>query len=336
MVKPGVFSFEIPDLYRTTRNERKGTFVNPWQASLKRANLSKFFKTRLDKTLNYPVGKPLPTLPFTEERCNAFMNSKLAVWWLGHSSCLCNLNGRLILTDPILGNAGVGPLGMVRKAPAPITAWSELPGVDTVLCSHNHFDHLSVDSMRDIEKAFHPTFVCGTGVEPLLTKAGVPEERIHACSWWDRADIGGMTVTFVPAQHWSRRGVHDRNQTLWGGFVAELDGKRLFYPGDTGYNKGLFQTIAQLGPMDLSLLPIGCGHPEAVAGYQHVHSEGALRIHDDVGSRCSLAIHHGTYPTGLATESLQSPGAEMAGLAGQRGKGDVHVGQVGMVVMAEE
>ncbi|KAG9394377.1 metallo hydrolase [Carpediemonas membranifera] len=324
--------FQPPSQFQTTKKHR--TFVNPWDRMVKWFVISRaptFFKTRVDKAIHFAPGSPLPTTPFTLQKKKDFLAAPVSSLWIGHATVYFQIKGRLMITDPVIGRVG-GKFGIKRSAPPPIKSWSDLPGVDTVLISHDHMDHLNKASVKELNEHFEPTFVCGEGVDKLLHKWGVPVDRIRTCRWWDRVDVRGTSVTFLPAQHWSQRGIHDRNTRLWGGFLVECEGKKVFYTGDTGYNSDLFKTIGTLGPMDMSLLPIGCGQPEELMRYQHVNPAAALKIHEDVQSRCTVAVHHGTYPSGMAAETLKSPGEEMAELARQQGKADcVRVGNVGLM-----
>ena len=216
--------------------------------------------------------------------------------WIGHSTCLISIGGRTFLTDPVMGH-----LGPIRRNVAPALDFDSLPHIDAVLMSHNHRDHLDAPTIKRLER--FETVVAAEALGTWLTRSGCDA---HDLRWWDSIDVGGVTVTAVPAQHWSRRGVKDTNRTHWCGFVLEAEGRVAYYAGDTGYFRG-FKMIGERWNtgIDLALLPIGAYDPEWFMSGQHQNPEDAGQSARDVGARSTLAVHWGTFK--LTDEPLDEP-----------------------------
>jgi L-ascorbate metabolism protein UlaG (beta-lactamase superfamily) len=217
--------------------------------------------------------------------------------WIGHATWLVRMGGRSIVTDPIWSDS-LG-LGLRRNMPAGMTLDEAAP--DIVLVTHNHRDHLDAPTLRAIGPRAH--YVAGIGNGAILRSLGA--QRVTELEWWQPVDIEGVRVTFVPSQHWSQRGAFDRNQTLWGGFVVESGGRRVYHAGDTAYFNG-FRTIGERFPgIDAALLPIGAYDPEWFMRSQHMNPDDALRAFLDLGARLLCAMHWGTFK--LTDEPLDEP-----------------------------
>ena len=242
--------------------------------------------------------------------------------WVGHSTFLLQLAGLNILTDPhFSGRASPLRFAGPKRLSAPGLKLDDLPPIDLVLVSHNHYDHLDEASVRAIAAA-HPRarfFV------PLGLAAWFRRRHINAVTeldWWQSGEAGPARVSAVPVQHFSGRGLHDRDATLWCGFVLELGGRRVFFAGDTGYSQDFADIAARFPPMDLCLLPIGAYDPRWFMSPVHVDPEEAVRIHRDLRSRLSVAMHWGTFR--LTAEPLDEPPQKLAralaaaGIAPQR------------------
>ena len=230
--------------------------------------------------------------------------------WIGHATFLVQLGGLNILTDPHF-TARASPLqfaGPKRLMP-PGLALRDLPALDVILISHNHYDHLDDGSVRWLAR-HHPkaVFVVPLGLRRWLQRRHVG--NAVELDWWQRHDGHGFSVTGVPAQHFSGRWHNDRNRTLWCGFVLEAAGKKVFFAGDTGYSKDFADIGERLGPMDLALLPIGAYEPRWFMKSMHVNPEEAVRIHKDIASRQSAAMHWGTFR--LTEEPMDEPPKALA------------------------
>lgn len=257
------------------------------------------------------------------------------VTWAGHSSFALQVEGLLFMTDPVWSKRcspikGIGPK---RRHKAPFTL-EELGGVNFVLISHNHYDHLDKKCVKKIAKLYPNTcFVVPRGVGRWMQKRGI--DHVIELDWWQShtSSFGSLSVhiTAVPAQHFSGRGLFDQNKTLWSGFVVEIHNKarllrRFYYAGDTGYNARDFKEIGSVfGEMDLSLIPIGAYTPRAFQNPMHVDPKGAITIHNEVGSSLSLGCHWHTFK--LSSEDTWLPAYELEKLknAGALRKGDFRV-----------
>jgi N-acyl-phosphatidylethanolamine-hydrolysing phospholipase D len=225
--------------------------------------------------------------------------------WIGHSSFLLQFGGRNLVTDPHL-TPRASPLrsaGPLRLNP-PALDFADLPALDLALISHNHYDHLDEATVVRLARE-HPQLHF---VVPLGLKAWFAQRRIHAVTeldWWQHADIAGVRVHAVPAQHFSGRGANDRNATLWCGFVVEAERRRCYFAGDTGYSPDFVDIGARFAPIDLALIPIGAYAPRWFMHTMHINPDEAVRIHRDIGSRQSVAMHWGTFR--LTEEPIDEP-----------------------------
>ncbi len=215
--------------------------------------------------------------------------------WLGHASWLVQLDGVSLLIDPVLGDTIPG---FIRRNTPPGVPVGGLPRITASLVSHNHFDHLDLPTLRQVGAPI----VGGLGLARYFQRARLPVTELD---WWGSTRVGPVTVHFVPAQHWSRRGVNDANETLWGCFVVEGTSARVYHSGDTAYFEG-FQEIGRRFPaLDAALLPIGAYDPEWFMSRQHMNPEEAVRAFVDLGARRFLAMHWGTFK--LTDEPLDEP-----------------------------
>lgn len=217
------------------------------------------------------------------------IGSGLRVTWLGHSTLLIECDGVRVLTDPVFGDRAspVSFAGARRFHPAPVRI-RELPELDAILLSHDHYDHLCVSSLRELARRGVP-IVTSLGVGARLEALGFAPERIVELDWWEAHALprAGMTFTATPAQHFSGRSLTDRNSTLWSSWVLSTERHRLFFSGDTGLTTE-FMTIAQrLGPFDLVMLEVGAWHP--AWGDIHLGPANALRALEWLGGGGALA-----------------------------------------------
>ncbi len=254
------------------------------------------------------------------------VSSPLAAWarppetglratWLGHSTLLCEIDGARILTDPVFGERA-SPLRFVgprRFHPVPARL-EELPPLDAVLLSHDHYDHLCAETVAELGRRRVP-FVTSLGVGAHLVELGVDPARITELDWGERAEVGRVTLWATPAQHFSGRGLGDRNRTLWSSWVIAGDRHKIFFSGDTGLSDD-FREIGRLhGPFDLVLLEVGAFHP----AWSNIHlgPENALEAHARLGSGALLPVHWGTFD--LALHAWDEPAETLVRLGEARG-----------------
>jgi len=254
------------------------------------------------KTGNWKTPSTDPTLkkpPFGEP-------ASTCVTFINHSSFLICTEQVNILVDPVYSER-VSPfdfIGPKRMRSAGIE-FDDLPRIHLVLITHNHYDHLDMPTIRQIQKKYQPRFIVPLGVKAQLLREGI--SLVDEMDWWQKVDFNdAISVTSVPAQHFSGRGMLDRDKTLWCGYALGLANGRLYFAGDTGYTSGLFEMISEkLGPVDLAIIPIGAYKPQWFMSPIHCSPEEAVRIHLAIGSRKSIACHFGTFP--LADDSQEEP-----------------------------
>jgi L-ascorbate metabolism protein UlaG (beta-lactamase superfamily) len=215
--------------------------------------------------------------------------------WLGHASWLVQLDGVSLLIDPALRPTLFG--GIARNV-EPGLAIEALPRIDAQLVSHNHYDHLDLPTLT----AVGAPVVAGLGLTRLFRGEGLPCTEL---GWWQATRVGEVRITFVPAQHWSRRGPFDANATLWGGFVIEGRGATVYHSGDTAWFEGFAEIGRRFPGIDAALLPIGAYDPAWFMESQHMNPEQALAAFGALGARIFLAMHWGTFK--LTDEPLEEP-----------------------------
>jgi L-ascorbate metabolism protein UlaG (beta-lactamase superfamily) len=221
------------------------------------------------------------------------------VTWLGHASFLVQLDGVSLLVDPALKPALFG--GISRNVP-PGVRIEDLPPIDAVLVTHSHYDHLDLATLEEVKAPV----IAGLGLERWFRERGLSATEL---GWWATTPVRGVRVTFVPAQHWSRRGLFDTNTTLWGGFVIEGSRATIYHSGDTAWFDGFAEIGRRFPHIDAALLPIGAYDPEWFMSAQHVTPELALRAFRDLGAATFVAMHWGTFK--LTDEPLDEPPARL-------------------------
>jgi L-ascorbate metabolism protein UlaG (beta-lactamase superfamily) len=215
--------------------------------------------------------------------------------WVGHASWLIQLDGISLLVDPIFSDR-IGP--GVRRFVPPAIAVAELPKIDAQLVTHNHRDHLDVPSLKAVGRPV----IAGLGLARFFARQALDCSELD---WWATTRVGAVSVRFVPSQHWSRRGLGDQNETLWGGFVIEGSSARIYHSGDTAYFEGFTEIGQRVGSIDAALLPIGAYEPAWFMSKQHMNPEEAARAFTDLGAREFVAMHWGTFQ--LTDEPMDEP-----------------------------
>lgn len=241
---------------------------------------------------------------------------KTQVTWIGHSSFLIQYNGINILTDPVFSDrtSPVSFVGPTRLSPLGLT-FEQLPKIDYVLISHNHYDHLDTRSL--IQLGDHPKYFVPLGIKQWFKNTKL-NYTVNELDWWDTLKEPELKITSVPAQHFSSRTLLDFNETLWCGWVIDFgQDRKIYFAGDTGFSKHFKEIGSRIGPMELSLIPIGAYEPRHILKHIHVNPEEAVKIHKDVKSKNSLGMHWGTFR--LTGEPSLEPPRELRSILNKYG-----------------
>jgi L-ascorbate metabolism protein UlaG (beta-lactamase superfamily) len=274
-------------------------FLNP--AGVKAKGLPDVFKWMRERKpgkwekKNVKFGaKPLPRY-----------DNGVRITFVNHSTFLIQVDGVNILTDPVWSER-VSPFtfaGPQRMRP-PGIALDDLPKIDLVLLSHNHYDHLDIATVKHIHDKYNPQFIVPLGVGAYLKSKKI--DQVKELDWWQTEAFGtGFTIESVPAQHFSGRGTFDRDGTLWCGYCIHGRHGNIYFAGDTGYNPATFKEIGLRTKPTISIIPIGAFKPEWFMSPIHCSPQEAVQIHKDLKSPQSIASHFGTFP--LADDGCDDP-----------------------------
>lgn len=261
-----------------------------------------------------PIGKPTRPIPLAKPSF-AGPAADLAITWLGHASALLEVDGMRVLADPVWSER-VSPspkVGPKRMHPVPVRL-DELPALDAVIISHDHYDHLDHDTVQLLRDAHQAPFLVPIGVGGHLRCWGVPDDRIIELDWDQQHQIGDLTITCTQARHFSGRGL-TRNDTLWSSWAVAGPAHRVFFGGDTGYTPAFAEIGEKYGPFDVGLIPIGA-YDQRWADI-HVNPEDAVQMLLDVQARVLLPIHWGTFD--LAFHSWSEPVTRLLAAAALKG-----------------
>jgi N-acyl-phosphatidylethanolamine-hydrolysing phospholipase D len=291
-----------------------GSFRNPWPDSNLHTgrDVLRFLGERRTQTRaptpargSFPVSHPAIQHPRADV-------TDFTATWIGHSTVLLQFGGLNVLTDPVFSQRAfpvqwTGP----RRVMDPALPIHELPPLDLVLLSHNHYDHLDRPAVKRIARE-HPgtTWIVPLGLGPYIRGWGARD--IVELDWWQHTAINGMSVTATPARHFSGRGLLDRNKSLWCGFAFAKNGMRAYFAGDTAYHPEFGEIGARCGPFDCVMIPIGAYDPRWFMHIVHVNPEEAVQIYQDVVAPHAgnplplmLGIHWGTFR--LTDEPMDEP-----------------------------
>ncbi len=252
---------------------------------------------------------PQPPHPAFDPPPDQVAPGTAALTFIGHATFLIRLHSLILLTDPVFSDrcspvSWAGP----RRAHPPGLPLDDLPPVDLVVLSHNHYDHMDLPSLRRIAARGTRHAITSAGNAPLLREAGFT--RVDELDWWEGASAGSWQVTATPARHFSRRGFSDANATLWCGFDLQGPDGHVFFAGDSGTGPHWNDVQQRLGPPDLALLPIGAYEPRWLMAPVHMNPAEAAQAHRDLGARQSVGMHFGTFQ--LTDEAIDAPLRDLA------------------------
>ncbi|MCX8501258.1 MAG: MBL fold metallo-hydrolase [Alphaproteobacteria bacterium] len=316
-----------PDFDPTKPHHRKDGFANRYldrmQERKQRPNVFKWMINR--KLEKRPPPRPglitgvAPNLPLIHQTTEA-----VRVTWVGHSTLLLQIDGVNILTDPIWSQrasplASVGP----KRHQPPGIGFAELPHIDLVLISHNHYDHLDEPTVQRLmnQPGGSPQFIVPLGVNywfrdsikgAVIAGSG---QNVQALDWDQSSQIAGktapITIEFLAVQHWSARGLNDRYATLWGSYAILHPKFKFWFAGDLGYSKDSQDIGARIGGFDLAAIPIGAYDPAYIMKKSHINPSEAVQVFKDVQAKQAFGIHWGTFE-GLTDEPLDEPPQRLA------------------------
>lgn len=324
MIQPDASSAKPHHTQEGFKNNYIGTVDKGW------GELFRWQLERRQQGLPRPPDAPTPRQTSNLTRISAYQadfahqpSLAPAITWVGHASMLVQAGGLNVLTDPMFSQRAspIQLVGPVRAQP-PGLALSDLPPIDVVVISHNHYDHLDRQSVVEIARRSQAAgtrtlFLVPLGLRSWFNDLGLTHTR--EMDWWDSHTERGVTFHFTPTQHWSARGIGDRSRTLWGGWAAMSTDLHWYFAGDTGYSKDFVDTAARFAPLhtvdqgggfDLAMIPLGAYQPRWFLAEQHVNPEEAVQIHLDLKAQRSVGIHWGTFE--ISDESLDQPPKDLA------------------------
>ena len=298
--------------------QENGRYINPWMKD--RPSPAKFFISRKigPNNLNIPRSKteldeklPVHPPPWMPDPGN-FRPTRARVTWLGHATILAEVDGQTVLCDPLFSDraSAVQFAGPQRYRPPPCGV-TDLPHISAVVISHNHYDHLDLNTVKTLVK-LQPNIVwfvpMGTG-QWMKDNTVVQKDKVKEMTWWQEEELDEtqLRIVMTPANHWCKRGIGDDNKMLWGSWAVMGPTTRFWFGGDTGYCEAFKQIGDKFGPFDLAAIPIGNYQPNWFMKYQHVHPGEAVEIHKDIRSRKSIGIHWGTYKFWSTENYLEPP-----------------------------
>jgi N-acyl-phosphatidylethanolamine-hydrolysing phospholipase D len=282
---------------------------------------TRFFLARIWSSTFSPRTANLPRVPNDGAALRDNRNQAL-VTWVGHATLLVQLEGVNLLTDPQWSKrASPVRFGGSRRVTPPGLRFEDLPPIHLVLISHDHYDHLDLATVTRLAAVHRPRFVVPLGLKAWFAERGVTD--VEELDWWQSRRERGLTLTCLPAQHFSGRTLWDRNRRLWSGWAVQGRGKRFFFAGDTAYYDIFKEIGTRLGPFDLAAVPIGAYLPATIMKSGHTTPEEAVQVFEDVRARQLIPIHWGTFD--LADEPLDEPPRRLEGEARRRGLGSDRV-----------
>jgi L-ascorbate metabolism protein UlaG (beta-lactamase superfamily) len=291
---------QLRERYRRSPQWRDGVFVNavPTELSVTLRDVPGLILSMLRPTPDREPAQPLPMLPIDASTLGGLPPHATRVHWLGHSAVLLEIGGLVVLLDPMMGpRPAPFPFGArTRYAPGlPITV-EQLPPIDVVIISHDHYDHLDHGTILQL-KSITRQWVTSLGVARHLEAWGVAAQDIHELDWHDNVQIGPLHLTCTPARHFSGRGLRDRHSSLWSSWVITTESTRIFFSADSGYADHFVRIGADHGPFDLALMECGQYNPKWQA--IHMMPEESVQAALDVRARVAMPIHWGAFTLAL-------------------------------------
>jgi L-ascorbate metabolism protein UlaG (beta-lactamase superfamily) len=291
-------SKETKTKYSSLEHYSNGTFVNQITTEMATdfRSMVPVIKEFLKGNPNRQPAQPIPIKPLQFSARN--MKQKTKVTWFGHSSLLLEIDNKRILLDPMFGKAPspIPWFGNKRYSKELPFSVEDLPQIDLVVYSHDHYDHLDYGTIKKL-KSKVKRFIVPLGVSNHLKRWGIEPDRIQECNWWDEVFAAGLTLVCTPARHFSGRSLTNRNSTLWCSWVIKGQVTKIYFSGDSGYGPHFKEIGEKYGPFDLTLMECGQYHEKWAA--IHMMPEETVQAHLDVRGKMMIPIHWGAFTLSL-------------------------------------
>ena len=289
---------DLEALSRAKAHHRPPGFVNPWLSKNAAGSFWRFLKWKLSSN-PYAEGKRQPpSFPVIRPVLADILSRGDSITYLGHATLWIRLQGKNILTDPVFGDIWGG---ITRHTPFPLEP-GDLPPIEVVLISHNHYDHLDTASLRRLGTA--PLYLTPLGYREWFAEV-LPGARVIELDWFEVMSHQGLMYRLLPAQHWTMRSPGDINRSLWGAWLIQGPHHKVFFGGDSGYFSGFEEYGRKFGPVDVALLPIGAYEPRWFMAEQHMNPQEAMRAFRDLKARVFIPQQWGVFD--LTDEPLDLP-----------------------------
>jgi L-ascorbate metabolism protein UlaG (beta-lactamase superfamily) len=304
------------DLGRYSRSPqwKDGVFLN---RNLTTMDVSLWSMPGLLKEFLTGRNKRQPPEPLHIERLDTdqFQNGKDKFIWYGHSTVLFRVSGKNILVDPMFGPdaSPIGPLRTPRFSKNSLDLIDDLPQLDLILLTHDHYDHLDYASIQKL-KSKTSEFWVALGLKRHLVKWGVPKDQIKEFDWWEESQLGVLRIVFTPSRHFSGRGPFDRSKSLWGGWVIISENRKIFWSGDGGYDSHFSEIGAKYGPFDWGFME--CGQYNEKWHQIHMYPEEAVLASQEALVKTAVPVHWGAFS--LALHDWTDPIVRFSGEASEK------------------
>lgn len=301
----GKLTEELKERYAQSPNWKDGKFVNlaDIRTDIDLWSVPEAIYKTLSKTKERIPEETIAIKRFVKEDFTTHHSSTNMIWY-GHSAVLLNMKGTILFIDPMLGPdaSPVAPFRTNRFTNDTLPMVDELPDIDVVLLTHDHYDHLDMDSIKKLKGKAKQYYVA-LGVKRHLVAWGIAADTITEFDWWDEKTINNITITFTPSQHFSGRWIDDKQGTLWGGWVFANDEERIYFSGDSGYGEHFKEIGAKLGPFDFGLME--CGQYDELWKDMHLTPEETVQAAIDAQVKRAMPIHWGAFS--LSQHSWKDP-----------------------------
>lgn len=306
--------FDYESEAKKKSHHRNPGFVNPWLIENHPGGIFQLLKWKFASNPYAEEKKNGPRFPITPTNVKEIQNHGDSITYLGHATLWIRLMGQNIITDPVFGDI---VFLIKRHAPFPIPL-EELPGFQVVLISHSHYDHLNRDSIRRLGTA--PLYLTPLGYRDWFESV-VPGARVVELDWFETYSFQGVSYRLLPAQHWTKRAFFDTNKRLWGSWLIEGGGRKVFFAGDSGYFSGYREFGNKFGPLDAALMPVGLYEPRWFMQTYHMDPQEAIKATLEMRARVIIPQQWGVFD--LTDEPMDLPprdyrkAAQAAGLSEQ-------------------